>query len=100
MSRIHEALKKAEHERSVSAPQPLPVEATPGFEGLDRESPVETVSSAYAAAMGAVIASALSSVHATETAATSCPLGYPPVSRNVTVAVVEPATGTPSFVAG
>jgi protein-tyrosine kinase len=53
MSRIHEALKKAEHERSVSGPQSLPVESTPGFEGVDPEAPVETISSAYAAAMAA-----------------------------------------------
>jgi len=54
MSRIHEALKKAEHERTVSGPQPLPVEATPGFEGVDHpEAPVETISSAYATAMAA-----------------------------------------------
>ena len=52
MSRIHEALKKAEHERTVSGPQPLPVEATPGFEGVDPEAPV-SLSSAYAAAVAA-----------------------------------------------
>ncbi|MBO0910815.1 MAG: CpsD/CapB family tyrosine-protein kinase [Acidobacteria bacterium] len=53
MSRIHEALKKAEHERSVSGPQSLPLEATPGFEGVDPGVHVETISSAYAAAVAA-----------------------------------------------